>query len=387
MPATWTHPRPAHMRGPRLLAAALTLLFLGTIAAAWSTPVEAKDWTPQIAATRRSQIYWESLMRAADADVRFLKKATRQAQRKIKTTERNRSKANARRSLVRHRLAQTRTELHGARASLAASTVEVPPPPDAATAVLALQDPDFDTPSVVPAVAALVRPEMGYLGQGARSLFVTRADLAVTVADVKLLDKQANKQKRSFQKAKQRARHVSRNVRAAHRRLAAIKSAERSAIARRESAERSLGAWIIAMSKYGRIRATKKSDVRPGVNSSFVWPARGSLSQGYHAGHDGLDIVSYRGAPIRASAYGVVTFVGWNPWDQHGRAFMVVVTHAGGYETLYGHMLPTRRVRVGQEVAKGEVIGYMGSTGNSTGTHVHFELRRGRTTVNPLPFL
>jgi murein DD-endopeptidase MepM/ murein hydrolase activator NlpD len=114
---------------------------------------------------------------------------------------------------------------------------------------------------------------------------------------------------------------------------------------------------------------------------------RGRISQSYHAGHDGIDIVRYKGAPVRSAAFGVVTYVGWNPWDQHGRAFMVVVTHAGGYETLYGHLLPRRIVRVGEEVRKGQVIGYMGSTGNSTGPHLHLELRRGRTTINPLGFL
>ena len=178
-----------------------------------------------------------------------------------------------------------------------------------------------------------------------------------------------------------------RNARTVHQRLRSIEVTTRGAIARRESAERNLGAWILAMTKYGRIRATKKSDVRPGVNSSFAWPVRGRISQYYHAGHDGIDVVRYKGAPIRSMAFGVVTYVGWNPWDQHGRAFMVVVTHAGGYETLYGHVLPTRRVRVGQLVKRGEVIGYMGNTGRSTGVHLHLELRRGRTTLNPLGFL
>ena len=83
----------------------------------------------------------------------------------------------------------------------------------------------------------------------------------------------------------------------------------------------------------------------------------------------------------------MVSYVGWNPWDQEGRAFMIVVAHPGGYETLYGHVLPARRVRVGELVRRGEIIGYMGNTGRSTGVHLHLELRRGRTTLNPLVFL
>jgi murein DD-endopeptidase MepM/ murein hydrolase activator NlpD len=66
---------------------------------------------------------------------------------------------------------------------------------------------------------------------------------------------------------------------------------------------------------------------------------------------------------------------------------MVVVAHPNGLETLYGHVMPRRDVRVGQLVRRGEVIGYMGSTGKATGVHLHLEMRRGRTTLNPLAFL
>ncbi len=189
-------------------------------------------------------------------------------------------------------------------------------------------------------------------------------------------------------------------MRAKRNGLASIKARERSAIARREGAEAALGSRILSMSVLAQRRVAKKTNVRPG-RTGFVWPARGRISQTYGCTgfplnpargscrhfHDGLDIVSYRGAPIRAAAVGVVSYIGWNPWDQHGRAFMIVVAHPGGYETLYGHVLPTRRVRVGQLVRKGEVIGYMGNTGRSTGVHLHLELRRGRTTINPLAFL
>jgi murein DD-endopeptidase MepM/ murein hydrolase activator NlpD len=155
------------------------------------------------------------------------------------------------------------------------------------------------------------------------------------------------------------------------------------------------------MSTLAQHRVAKQTSVRPGVNSGFVWPASGRITQRYGCTgfrlnpprgscahfHDGIDIAGYQGSPIRAAAVGVVSYVGWNPWDQHGRAFMIVVAHPGGYETLYGHVLPTRRVRVGQLVRRGELIGYMGNTGRSTGVHLHLELRRGRTTLDPLAFL
>jgi murein DD-endopeptidase MepM/ murein hydrolase activator NlpD len=225
-----------------------------------------------------------------------------------------------------------------------------------------------------------------FLGNGTEGS-APAADHALAERGTASLEKQLKQQKRELKKAKRKARRAARNARSVSNRLAATQRGWSDARARRESAERSLGSWILTMERYARIRAAKKSKARPGVTSSFAWPARGRISQYYTRSHDGLDIASYRGAPIRASAFGVVSYVGWNPWDQHGRAFMVVVTHATGFETLYGHVLPRRSVRVGQEVRKGEVIGYMGSTGYSSGTHLHFELRRGRTTINPLGYL
>jgi murein DD-endopeptidase MepM/ murein hydrolase activator NlpD len=141
------------------------------------------------------------------------------------------------------------------------------------------------------------------------------------------------------------------------------------------------------MERYARGRATNMAKYRPGIDSPFAWPARGRISQYYGRSHDGLDIAGYKGSPIRAAAFGVVSYIGWNPWDKQGRAFMIVLAHAGGLETLYGHILPRRSVRIGQAVRQGEIIGYMGSTGNSTGPHLHFEVRRGRTTINPLGYL
>jgi murein DD-endopeptidase MepM/ murein hydrolase activator NlpD len=258
-------------------------------------------------------------------------------------------------------------------------------PPDAAVALQTLVAPSRLTvpvPALVQAGIGLY-PITSMMSEPEHAAREDRVDDRAVATSAK----QVKKAKREFKKAKRKAKRAARNARTARARARSIRAAESGAFARRESAERNLGAWILAMAKYGRIRATKKSAARPGVNAAFAWPVVGRISQYYHPGHDGLDIVRYRGAPVRSMAFGVVTYVGWNPWDQHGRAFMVVVTHAGGYETLYGHLLPKRIVRVGQEVKKGEVVGYMGSTGNSTGPHLHLELRRGRTTINPLGFL
>ena len=155
----------------------------------------------------------------------------------------------------------------------------------------------------------------------------------------------------------------------------------------RNAAEALLAGQIRAMGALAHRRAAKKTDVRPGRDSAFVWPARGRITQRFSAAHDGLDIAAARGSPIRAAAVGVVAYVGWNPWDRGRRAFVIVVGHPGGLETVYGHLLPIRRVTVGQLVRKGQLIGFMGNTGHSTGVHLHIEISRGFRQMNPLAFL
>ena len=99
---------------------------------------------------------------------------------------------------------------------------------------------------------------------------------------------------------------------------------------------------------------------------------------GYSRMHQGTDYGAVYGTPIRAVTDGVVSFAGWH--GGHGN--MVKLTHAGGLGTGYGHM---SRIAVspGSRVAQGQVIGYVGSTGLSTGPHLHFEVYRGGVPVNP----
>ncbi len=124
--------------------------------------------------------------------------------------------------------------------------------------------------------------------------------------------------------------------------------------------------------------------MRPGTRRTpFERPAGNVFNQPYHRGHDGIDYGGYLGAPVRASAVGVASYVGWNPWDRGKRAFVVILAHSTGYEPIYGHLLPVRTVRVGQVVRKGHRIGLMGSTGHSTGPHLHFEISRDWRTLNP----
>lgn len=119
---------------------------------------------------------------------------------------------------------------------------------------------------------------------------------------------------------------------------------------------------------------------------TFSWPARGSITSrfGRRWGelHTGLDIAVPRGTIVKAADSGVVSFAGWNG----GYGYCVIINHKNGYQTLYGHNSKLY-VKVGQEVSKGQKIASSGSTGRSTGPHVHFEVRKNGVQQNPERYL
>jgi murein DD-endopeptidase MepM/ murein hydrolase activator NlpD len=94
--------------------------------------------------------------------------------------------------------------------------------------------------------------------------------------------------------------------------------------------------------------------------------------------HAGIDLAGDTGDPISAAGAGTVIFAG----SQNGYGLTVVIDHGGGVSTLYAHQ---SRVAVGngQRVSRGQVIGYVGNTGSSTGSHLHFEVRVGGSPQNP----
>lgn len=117
----------------------------------------------------------------------------------------------------------------------------------------------------------------------------------------------------------------------------------------------------------------------------FLMPLdRSHITQGYWDAHKAIDYSSRTGAPIKTLDHGTVAYAtyGWN----YGYGNMVVVDHGNGYTSLYAH-LSTVYVRQGQAVRQGEVLGTLGSTGNSTGPHLHLELRLHGVHVNPLGYL
>jgi len=96
--------------------------------------------------------------------------------------------------------------------------------------------------------------------------------------------------------------------------------------------------------------------------------------------HAGLDFTSPQGTPIYATADGTVKMAGF---DNSGFGNHVIINHGYGYETLYGHMVRVK-AKSGQHVKRGDVIGYVGSTGKSTGPHCHYEVHRNGVPVDPV---
>ena len=114
---------------------------------------------------------------------------------------------------------------------------------------------------------------------------------------------------------------------------------------------------------------------------TFVWPAVNNYLSGndYWSGHLALDIASNMGSPVFASDSGLVVYAGWN---NTGYGNMVMIDHGNGYQTLYAHMSQAS-VSSGSSVYQGSAIGSSGSSGNSTGPHLHFETRYLGGLVNP----
>lgn len=116
---------------------------------------------------------------------------------------------------------------------------------------------------------------------------------------------------------------------------------------------------------------------------SFGWPVSGRITQKYWTRHPGLDIGAPKGAPVYAADSGYVVTAGWST---SGYGFMILINHGNGYVTRYAH-LSAMHVEVGESVKKGQMIGRVGSTGKSTGPHLHFEIIRGGVHRNPFGLL
>ncbi len=137
--------------------------------------------------------------------------------------------------------------------------------------------------------------------------------------------------------------------------------------------------------------ASEKFD-NPEATGSFIYPLRGPITSpfgprrhpifGVRSMHSGIDIAAARGTPVKASESGVVIYSGW--YGGYGK--VVIVDHSKGFTTLYAHLESTA-VSVGAKLKQGDVLGYEGTTGYSTGPHLHFEVRSRGKPQNPVSYL
>jgi murein DD-endopeptidase MepM/ murein hydrolase activator NlpD len=178
-------------------------------------------------------------------------------------------------------------------------------------------------------------------------------------------------------------------------RLATVSSLKQSALAgtRETRAEfvqeaESLAAQSAALAATIRGAQQQAGSTGSGRPSSaaFIWPCDGVVTSGFGMRwgrmHEGIDIGCAYGTPNRAAAAGTVIYAGW----MSGYGNLVVIDHGNGLSTAYAHA-SSLAVSVGQSAAQGQTVSYVGSTGHSTGPHLHFEVRVNGVAVDPLQYL
>ncbi len=133
---------------------------------------------------------------------------------------------------------------------------------------------------------------------------------------------------------------------------------------------------------YGRKELVRPTP-QPSLDSPFAWPLVGAATQGFSDGHRAIDIGAPYGSPVYAGREGQVIRSGW---ARTGYGYTVIIDHGEDLQSLYSHM-KGEWVQVGDWVERGQLIGEVGSTGNSSGPHMHFEVRLGGERVNPLDYL
>ncbi len=167
--------------------------------------------------------------------------------------------------------------------------------------------------------------------------------------------------------------------------LASIRSDRDSTLAEIDALEQQSAA-LEARIREAQQRSSVPAVVAPSGSGVLGWPVSGPVTSGFGVRwgrmHEGIDIAVGEGTPVRAAAAGTVIYAGW----MSGYGNLVAVDHGNGLSTAYAHN-SSLAVSVGQSVAAGEIVSYSGNTGNSTGPHVHFEVRVDGSAVDPLRYL
>ncbi|MDQ4070007.1 MAG: peptidoglycan DD-metalloendopeptidase family protein [Actinomycetota bacterium] len=327
----------------------------------------------------------EAAVRTLDVGVAAQAATTEAAQQALRAAERNLGTAQSRLATTEARMAELR-----AKAAQAAVRAYVHPGGD--TLLEIVRSKDLGEASRRQALLAhVVSSERDIVDQ----MRATRQDEQLERENLRLArDVAAERKKAAAEKLAGLEKALSDQVRlktALDARIAQV-TAEVAALSREEA---SLSALIRARQlppdsgdrPASGAGSRSSTDDAPRVSGSGVaWPTNGSLTSGFGlrwgSMHAGIDIANGVGTPIRAAKAGTVILAGWNG----GYGNCVVIDHGGGFSTLYGHM---SRVRVseGERVSQGQLIGDMGSTGNSTGSHLHFETRVNGSPQDPQRYL
>ncbi len=184
--------------------------------------------------------------------------------------------------------------------------------------------------------------------------------------------------------------------RAQYSRMAANKASMQRSLAAAAAAKKRL------QKKIDRLVAAQynQGHIPSQYSGTLAWPMSGAITQEFGCTgfsweppygscahyHNGIDIVAAYGTPVRASGAGRVVYVGWNYADGADPAWIVIIAHSSSLTTWYAHLQARYPIRAGQVVTKGQVIGYEGNTGHSTGAHLHWMVELNGTFVNPKLF-
>lgn len=205
--------------------------------------------------------------------------------------------------------------------------------------------------------------------------------------------------KRSLERLEERVRTELAKQKADFAQLSKNKAAARQALAKAQSAQTRLQNRIAELVR----RRSAQGRIPSVYNGSLRWPMHGTVTQNFGCTgfgwnprvgrcahfHRGIDVVAPYGAPVRASGAGTVVYIGWNYADGSDPAWIVVIAHSSSLQTWYAHMLPRHPngIRSGSRIRSGQIIGYEGNTGRSTGAHLHWAVMYKGSFANPRLFL
>jgi murein DD-endopeptidase MepM/ murein hydrolase activator NlpD len=197
-----------------------------------------------------------------------------------------------------------------------------------------------------------------------------------------------------------RTRRTQERQQANYERLGQTRREAAQQLRRQLAAEQRLAADIARLVDEARRRNQGGGSAPPPMTGSFIWPMNGYVSQEFGCTgfswepplgncahfHKGIDLVAPLGTPVKAAGAGQVVFTGFNPYDPpYDQAWIVIIDHGNGLVTWYAHLQPRipSGAGAGAYVSAGEVIGYEGNTGRSTGAHLHWAVLRYGNWVNP----